>query len=365
MEPWYKALADPAGAQAEVLRSLTQTYGKTEYGERCGAERVETFEEFQKSFPIVSYSGLQPYLEEVKRGNYSTILSEPVVRWVMTRGTTGKPKMIPVTQTHLTQILKIGSRGLLNFALRRMDFDVLRGGVLNLNFPSEVARLRTSRGEETYGYSSGTYAKLNPELGAARLVPRQEEIDALGGGISKKDWDGRFELVYQRAKDVDVRSVMGVTPVITAFAKYLKRRHRLYPKDVWRFNGLFCTSVPKIQTSYAPLLRRLYGEAAVVEMYTATEGVFAQQLGDQPYLQFNYDVYLFEVKSRRGVKMLHEMEAGECGKIIISSPLFPRYDIGDLVEAVGKGCFRVFGRARRLTVLEHVFFNLVAGRWII
>jgi len=32
--------------------------------------------------------------------------------------------------------------------------------------------------------------------------------------------------------------------------------------------------------------------------------------------------------------------------------MFPRYDIGDLVEAAEKNYFRVFGRTSTLTVLE-------------
>ena len=156
---------------------------------------------------------------------------------------------------------------------------------------------------------------------------------------------------------------MGVTPVITGFARYLRGMHGILPKQLWRMRGLFCTSVAKIQTKYAPMLRHQYGESApLVEMYTATEGVFAQQIDDRPYVSPNYDGFLFEVKDRRGrVKLLHEMEQHDWGRIIISGPLFPRYDIGDMVESVGKNCFRVFGRAGRATTLEHLLFELLTG----
>jgi len=97
-------------------------------------------------------------------------------------------------------------------------------------------------------------------------------------------------------------------------------------------------------------------------MYSATEGVFAQQIDERPYVSPNYDGFLFEVRTSRGkVKLLHEMEPNEWGRIIISGPLFPRYDIGDMVESVGKSCFRVFGRASGSTTLEHVLFELFTG----
>jgi hypothetical protein len=360
-EPWYKSMADPASSQQATLKTLLEGYGKTEYGRRFGAESVSDPEGFRRSFPVVAYSGLRDYLARVQGGEDSALLPEPIVRWVMTRGTTGEPKSIPATQTHLSLILAAGARAIVNFALKKQP-KVLERPVLNLNFPSEVGMVDTGSGKGPVGYSSGTYARLNPGLGPAELVPRQEEVDELGPGIAKADWERRFELVYQRAKGSDVGSTMGVTPVILAFARFLRRRHGTRPSDLWRPDALFCTSVAKIQTRYAPELRHHYGGVFVVEMYTATEGVFAQQLDDRPYVSPNYDCYFFEASTRRGTKMLHDMRPGEWGRVIVSTPLFPRYDIGDLVEAQGKGYFRVLGRARLNVAAEHVLFNLITGR---
>jgi hypothetical protein len=102
----------------------------------------------------------------------------------------------------------------------------------------------------------------------------------------------------------------------------------------------------------------------IVEMYTATEGVFGQQLDDLPYITPNYDSYFFEVATGKGVKMLHELKRGEWGRIIISSCMFPRYDIGDLVEAAGKNYFRVFGRNNALTLLDHRLYRAFLG-WVV
>jgi len=43
--------------------------------------------------------------------------------------------------------------------------------------------------------------------------------------------------------------------------------------------------------------------------------------------------------------------------------MLPRYDIGDLVESLGKGYFRVFGRNTALTRAEHRLFNLITFRF--
>ena len=361
VEPWYRSLTDPEGSQRHALEALLKGYARTEYGQRFGAAVVNSPESYTVSFPVCSYVSLKPVIDEVLGGRESALVPEKVVRWVMTRGSTGRPKLIPATETFLSSILSLGARAIVNFALGKKP-SVLTRGVINLNFPSEVGNITSSAGSGPYGYSSGTYAKLNPGLGLARLMPRQEEIDALGPGISRADWEKRFELVYDRARGEDIGCVMGVTPVILAFAGYLQRKHSELPRKLWPLDAIFCTSVSKIQTKYSPQLRHYFGEVPVVEMYTATEGVFAQQMDDLPYVRPNYDAYFFEVRAGGTVKGLHQLRRGEWGSLIVSTPIFPRYEIGDLIEAQGKDYYRVIGRARRLVSTEHILFSVLTGR---
>jgi hypothetical protein len=196
------------------------------------------------------------------------------------------------------------------------------------------------------------------------LLPRQEAIDALGSGIGRKDWEKRFDLAYQLAKDQNVTAAMGVTPVILSFARYLKHRYGKKPRDIWTPKAIFCTSVRKIHFKYGPVLKKYYGDVPIVEMYTATEGVFGQQLDDWPYISPNYDTYLFEVLTGRGIKMLHDLKRGEWGRLIISSCMLPRYDIGDMIEAAGNNYFRVFGRRNSFTLLEHRLYRACLG-WLL
>jgi phenylacetate-coenzyme A ligase PaaK-like adenylate-forming protein len=362
--PWYESLENPQKAQEQVLYDLLKKYGATEYGDSHNALRIEDIPSYQRNFPIVNYNDLLPYLAKIQQGNYQSILPETPETWVMTRGSTGKSKVLPATQTHLKQIFTCGARALIHYALRTKNFDVFTGNILNLNFPSTVHTMTIDEKEMTYGYSSGTYARLNPMFDRVSLIPRQEDVDKLGSGIGRQDWEQRFELVYQQALDKNVTATMGVTPVILAFARYTKHKHGKKPKDLWQPQALFCTSVRKIQFKYAPVLKKYFGDAPVVEMYTATEGVFAQQYDDLPYVTPNYDAYFFEVLTGNGPRMLNELKRGEWGRLIISSCMFPRYDIGDMIEAAGNNHFRVFGRRTTLTLVEHRLYRLFT-RWLV
>ena len=361
LEAWEEGLADPAAAQEKLLTSLLGGYAKSEYGRAYGAEKISTLAEYRDRFPTVTYSDLEPWFERVRTEGYGVFLDEESITWVMTRGTTGQSKVVPVTPRHLQDLIRCGSRAVLNFAMKNGGLSLLAGGVLNLQFPSNIRVLTQGGKEMVYGFSSGTYAKLNPMMAGLGLVPRQEEIDALQTDLTPAGWEKRYEFIYQKAKEKDIISIIGVAPVQTGFARYMKKKHNIAPRDIWKLKVIYSTSVAKIQQEYAPRLRALYGDVPVVELYSATEGAFAQQRDNLPYIQPNYDAYLFEVETESGVKMLHEMERGEWGRIIISTAMLPRYRIGDLIEAMGKNYFRVFGRDKPEVVLEHRLWKLLVG----
>ena len=68
----------------------------------------------------------------------------------------------------------------------------------------------------------------------------------------------------------------------------------------------------------------------------------------------NLDLYLLEVLTQGDqVKMLHEMRPGEYGSLVVSTPVLPRYRIGDLVRAFDPPCFRCIGREGRFTRLRY------------
>jgi hypothetical protein len=70
-------------------------------------------------------------------------------------------------------------------------------------------------------------------------------------------------------------------------------------------------SVPSINTRYRPALQALCGPLAIREIYGATECMFGQQRDEKKAWVPNYDLFFFEVETRSGVKMLHEMQVAQ------------------------------------------------------
>jgi hypothetical protein len=372
LQPWHGAVDDPVKAQEEVLHRLIKGYAQTDYGAQHGASQIETVEDYRRAFPIGTYDEhYKPLVQRVMAGETSLLLNEEPVGWAITRGTTkGESKFIPMTPTDLMMRISAG-RAVMNYVVNSGRYDLFEGVNLNLNFPSVVGTVQIGDSEVEYGYSSGIYVKYVSAFTPIRSVPAQEEIDGLGGGKTIRDWEARFELAYEKCKDENVTLVGGVAPSAVRFARYLRRAHRVYPKDLWQTQIVTLGSVPGINTRYEPALKALYGPVVIREIYGTTEGMFGQQRDERRAWVPNYDLFLFEVETHpsamlragSGIKMLHEMRPGEMGSLVVSTPILPRYKIGDLILAFRPPYFRCIGRDQWWTVLRYAWdefttFNL-------
>lgn len=360
LQPWREAITNPAEAQQKVLKGLLAIYAQTDYGNQHGAGKIEGVSDYRQAFPVITYEDCKPIIQKVMAGDIKLLLNEDPVGWAITRGTTGdEPKFIPMTPTDLQMRVSAG-RAMMNYTLLTNRYDLFDGVNLNLNFPSVVGKIKVGDKELEYGYSSGIYVKHVSTFTPIRSEPTQDEIDALGGGKTVRDWEARFELAYQKCKDLNVTLVGGVAPTAVMFGKYLRKKHGVYPKNIWKTQVMTLGSVAGINTYYQPSLTAFYGDMAIREIYGATEGMFGQQMDIMRAWMPNYDLFFMEVQVGSKIKMLHEMRPGETGSLIVSTTVLPRYKIGDLIRAYKPPYFRCIGREKWWVPLYHIWNELVS-----
>ncbi|MDO9546929.1 MAG: GH3 auxin-responsive promoter family protein [Pelolinea sp.] len=355
--PWYTSLENPKTAQEETLQRLLKIYQQSEYGADHNSASISTYQEYQQSFPVRTHEEYKPLIDRVMEGETSLLLNEKPIGWAITRGTTkGETKFIPMTPTDMRMRVAAG-RAVINYALQSKRFDIFSGVNLNLNFPSKVGTITAGNKQIEYGYSSGIYTKYVSTQTPVHSVPSQDEIDALGSGKTMTDWDARFELAYQKCLDKNVTLVGGVAPTALQFGRYIHRQHKKYPKDLWDVVVMTLGSIPGINTRLAPSLNAFYGDAAIREIYGATEGMFGQQLDEKRAWSPNYDLFFFEIKVENEIKPLYLMNPGEMGSLIVSTPVLARYEIGDLILAFTPPYFRTIGRKDWLTPFKYVWYE--------
>ncbi|MCD4685737.1 MAG: GH3 auxin-responsive promoter family protein [Anaerolineae bacterium] len=349
VQPWHDALDDPVATQERVLQNLLTIYAQTEYGQQHGAETVGSLADYRAAFPAQTYQDYYPLLRRVMGGDTHALLEAEPLGWAMTRGTTGASKYIPMTPRDLDQRHN-AARAVIQYILNSKRFEILTGANLNLSFPSVIGQMTVNERTIEYGYATGIYVKHVAARTPIPSIPTMEQIDALGGDTNDSSWHARFQLAYDLAKDENMTILGGAAQVALRFARWLRKTHGVYPKDLWNFGILSLGSTPGINSTLRPRLLGYYGQdAGVAEIYGATEGMFGQQRDDRRRWIPNYDLYFFEVETAHGIKQLHEMQPGETGSLIVSTPVLPRYKIMDAIRAFEPPYFLCIGRDRPWT----------------
>jgi hypothetical protein len=96
---WERQTRDPVAAQNQLLREIIQRNQDTAFGKNHGFTSIKSVADFRKQVPFGNYEDLRPYIERAKQGEKAVLTSEPIIMFTMTSGSTGAPKLIPVTES--------------------------------------------------------------------------------------------------------------------------------------------------------------------------------------------------------------------------------------------------------------------------
>ena len=97
------ATAHPWRLQTELLKELLARDGDTEYGRRFGFSTIDGPESFRRKVPLISFEDVADEVERMARGEPDVLISsrDKLLRFCITSGTTGRPKLIPVSRSFL------------------------------------------------------------------------------------------------------------------------------------------------------------------------------------------------------------------------------------------------------------------------
>jgi hypothetical protein len=99
-----RAAERPERAQAAALRVLLRRNARTVFGREHGFGGIRTAGEYARAVPLREYEGFRPYVRRILAGEPAVLTAEPVAAFATTSGTTGEPKLIPVTASWLARM---------------------------------------------------------------------------------------------------------------------------------------------------------------------------------------------------------------------------------------------------------------------
>ena len=94
---WDRLTFKPDEIQQRLLLKIIQRNRKARFGRDHGFSTIGSLRDYRKQVPLADYEGLRSYVDSVKAGEPDVLTAEPVVMFTMTSGSTGDPKLIPVT----------------------------------------------------------------------------------------------------------------------------------------------------------------------------------------------------------------------------------------------------------------------------
>lgn len=154
---WEALTADPAESQKALLLDIVRRNRSTAFGVDHRFASIQSLDDYQHQIAVADYERLRPYVERAARGEANVLTEAPVLMFTMTSGSTGAPKLIPVTETS-----RANHRRLTRLWYYRAYLDhpsLFNGKLLGVISPAEEGR---TSGNIPYGAASGMIHESSP-----------------------------------------------------------------------------------------------------------------------------------------------------------------------------------------------------------
>ncbi|MBM4260944.1 MAG: GH3 auxin-responsive promoter family protein [Deltaproteobacteria bacterium] len=96
---FHEQTGAPKQSQEDVLLRLIRQNQQTAFGHEHGFASIKSIRDYRKQVRIADYERFRSYIDDLKTGAQNILTDEPPLMFTMTSGSTGEPKLIPVTES--------------------------------------------------------------------------------------------------------------------------------------------------------------------------------------------------------------------------------------------------------------------------
>jgi hypothetical protein len=371
--------------QAKFLKSLLQTNENTELGKDLGLAPLKSVDDFRKHVPVSKYDTYQPYVERAFQGDANILTPDPVLYFGMSSGSTGSPKMLPITQRSRRAVSRANQvamgfaaeaachhhrpLGKMLFSNSAMPYGYSPQGVaygpisasdLRLTnalfqqifaYPFDILRIQDST---TRSYLTLLFALRDRQL---RLISATFPVYAL---TLCQTLETQAESLIATLRSNLFPEWLKLEPTVrrrlerqwnpspsraTELERILQAQGRLRPKDVWPHLSFLITARGGTSNFYLDRFSDYFGDVPIFggtyASSEATYGVHRAFGTDGVILAVNSGFYEFIPESEWNREqpqtcLPHELNVGDRYRIVVTAlnGLY-RYDVGDVVKVEG------------------------------
>ena len=164
---FIRATHNPQPHQDKLLLEILQRNKATVYGREHNFAAITNYDDYKAAVPINSYDDLADYISRQDVEDLPCLTQESPAFYVMTSGTTGRSKQIPILQSGVKHYRQ--SQQLLAYAMYKDLPQAYKGKILAMVSPSHEGFLPSGR---PYGSMSGLiYQSMPRTLRQKYVVP--------------------------------------------------------------------------------------------------------------------------------------------------------------------------------------------------
>jgi len=257
------ACKEPLRYQSQKLLQIIRANENTAFGKAHNFARIKSIEEYQSAVPMNRYEDLVPYIEALLEGQTNQLTAERAFMFATTSGTTARPKLIPITERHLSDYTHAFQ--VHNYQLIHDYRQSATGDWRFLVITSNDEEGRVSCGLP-YGAVSGLLHRRQPPI-IRRHFATPYELCKVG------NVDSKYYLMLRCALLQDVVAIMACNPSsMLLLADQLREHGPNLVADI--FDGTVKSAYappPALKEAFAPYLKADRERARLLEKLLAKE----------------------------------------------------------------------------------------------
>jgi hypothetical protein len=259
---WHDLTAKPQEIQDHLLFDLIKRNRATRFGRDHHFEAIRSLSDYRAQVSVGDYERLRPYIEHAQNGEAHALTAEPVLMFTLTSGSTGQPKLIPITQT-----TRRNHRQLTRLWYYRafVDHPDLFSGKL-LGVVSPVIEGRTAGGIP-FGAASGLIYQSSPSWIQNAYATPYEIAEV-------KDFEAKYYLIMRLALEHDITFFGTPNPsTILKLVETVNRNKQEMIQDICDGTiAAWCNLQPKMRAALESRLKKNPARARRLESLIKNDG---------------------------------------------------------------------------------------------
>ncbi len=364
---------NPISMSEAKLMSILERHSHTMLGKNNNFANIRTPEEFSETVPLHDYASMKPYWERMQAHPEEPIITaDPVIWYVQSSGTSGRPKALPITESGLRDFKGATNLLLPAFAgMKKGNEKVLDGTILNFAAPAKFGEINGI----PLGYMTGISNTLLTSRIAKRMIKPGDEVANLTD-MGQKLW------AYAKyAVKENITALAGITTLSIAFIRRMQNeygpdllkeftgtKHESKIKEALNDDGtidlntlwpnLIMFNASGIDSEpYRPWLKETLPNINIREIYAGSEGCYGMSLlpGDDKGIQLaphvNYLEFIPESEMEKEdpiVIPLSEVKKGHRYEMVLTNFMgYTRYRLGDMMTFTDTDPYSVYRIGRK------------------